>query len=154
MIKYAKICDQNTKACIVALGDNQQYYLEEGFQKLDVEQAYNNCWYLKGYAPIQSLDQLKDKCYNQLWRNYKTYQEKYVDAEDLTLASIGSLAGSEKCIAVRNWVMLLWKKYYIKKDQIAAAQTNEEINNIDLSANDCGISPYTIRELNDEFPIT
>lgn len=150
MIKYAKICDQNTKACIVGLGDNQQYYLEEGFQKLDVEQAYNNCWYLKGYAPKQQLNEIKQEFYNKLWNNFKTYQTIRCDAEDLVLASMGSLGGYSKCTAVRDWVMNLWKIYYTKKDLIKNAESEEIIRSIDITANECGELPYSIRELNQQ----
>lgn len=53
MIKYAKIIDNETKKCDVGLGTNIEFYKKIGFTELDVEQAYNGGWYLKGYAPVK-----------------------------------------------------------------------------------------------------
>lgn len=53
MIKYAKIIDNETKQCDVGLGTNIEFYKKIGFTELDVEQAYNGGWYLKGYAPTK-----------------------------------------------------------------------------------------------------
>ena len=51
MLKYAKILDEESKVCSVGLGDNEQFYIAHGFEKMEVEQAYNGAWYIKGYAP-------------------------------------------------------------------------------------------------------
>ena len=51
MIKYAKIEDEKTKACIVGDGDDVEYYKSLGMTEQDVEQCWNGSWYLKGYAP-------------------------------------------------------------------------------------------------------
>ena len=37
-----------------------KWYESIGMTEQDVEQAYNGDWYLKGYAPTQPLDELKD----------------------------------------------------------------------------------------------
>ena len=47
MKKYAKITDDQTKQCDVALGR----YIPDGFDEMDVEQAYDGFWYLTGYVP-------------------------------------------------------------------------------------------------------
>lgn len=47
MLKYAKISNEQTKQCDVALGN----YVPEGFTQMNVEQAYNGSWYVEGYAP-------------------------------------------------------------------------------------------------------
>ena len=100
--------------------------------------------------PEKTLDELKDRAVNQLWRNYKTYQQKYVDAEDLTLATLCASQGSAKGSAVQLWVMNLWAQYYTVRDAISAAGTEEELAAIDLGAEWFGEPPYTIRELNEE----
>lgn len=51
MIKYAKIEDEKTKACMVGDGDDIEYYKSLGMTEQDVEQCWNGSWYLKGYAP-------------------------------------------------------------------------------------------------------
>lgn len=53
MIKYAKIIDEETKLCEVGVGTNTKFYESIGMTEMDVEQAYNGQWYVKGYAPVQ-----------------------------------------------------------------------------------------------------
>ena len=100
--------------------------------------------------PEVTLDELKAQAVNQLWRNYKAHQQKYVDAEDLTLATLCASKGSEKGSAVQMWVMSLWAQYYTVRDAISEAGTKEALAAIDLRAEWFGEPPYTIRELNEE----
>lgn len=100
--------------------------------------------------PEPTLDERKAVITDRLWRNYKTYQQKYVDGEDLSLAIVCASKGSAKGAAVQNWVMNLWARYYTVRDAVTAAETAETLGAIGLSADACGEPPYTIRELNDE----
>lgn len=52
MKKYAKIINKETNACEVGLGTNSDFYKSIGMVEMEVEQAYNGAWYLKGYAPV------------------------------------------------------------------------------------------------------
>lgn len=97
-----------------------------------------------------TLAEKKNNALDLLWRNYKAFQQTYVDAEDLTLAVVCASKGSEKGSAVQMWVMGLWAQYYTVKDAIAAAQDEDELAAIDLTAESYGTPPYTIRELNEE----
>lgn len=54
MKKYAKITNKKTKECCVGLGTDEDYYKSIGMAEMDVEQAYNGQWYIKGYAPEKS----------------------------------------------------------------------------------------------------
>ena len=49
----AKIIDMNTKECSVGLGTDVNFYRSLGMEEMDVEKAYNNKWYVKGYAPAK-----------------------------------------------------------------------------------------------------
>lgn len=51
MKKYAKVTNEETKACDVGLGTNTKFYKSLGMTLQDVEQAYDGGWYLEGYAP-------------------------------------------------------------------------------------------------------
>lgn len=53
MKKYAKVTNEETKECSVGLGTNDEFYKSIGMTLQDVEQAYNGCWYLKGYVPVK-----------------------------------------------------------------------------------------------------
>lgn len=57
MRKYAKITNEETKACEVGIGTNTKFYQSIGMSEMEVEQAYNGAWYLKGYAPEKPTDQ-------------------------------------------------------------------------------------------------
>ena len=178
MRAYAKVVNEETKACIVGLGDPEtifkteqqtsineetgfiehkeitvttgEYYASLGMELMDVEQAESGGWYLAGHAPKRSLAELKEEACQELWQNYKAWQQKYVDAEDLTLAVVCANGGSQKGAAVQMWVMELWAQYYTVKDAITAAETAEALAAVDLTAEAFGEPPYTIRELNEE----
>ena len=53
MLKYAKIVNEETGLCEVGLGTNTSFYASIGMTEMEVEQAYNGEWYLKGYAPTK-----------------------------------------------------------------------------------------------------
>lgn len=48
---YAKIINEETKQCEVGTGTNTKFYESIGMTEMDVEQAYNGGWYVKGFAP-------------------------------------------------------------------------------------------------------
>lgn len=47
----AKIVNTETKQCDVFLGTDIEWAKAQGFEELEIEQAFNMQWYLKGYAP-------------------------------------------------------------------------------------------------------
>jgi len=53
MEKYAKIIDEATKQVQVGVGCPDDFYIEIGMTPMEVEQAYNGDWYIKGYAPAK-----------------------------------------------------------------------------------------------------
>lgn len=53
MKKYAKIVNEETKACEVGLGTNSAFYQSIGMTEMEVEQAYDGSWYVLGFAPIK-----------------------------------------------------------------------------------------------------
>lgn len=48
---YAKVINEETKQCEVGTGTNTDFYKSIGMTEMDVEQAYNGGWYVKGFAP-------------------------------------------------------------------------------------------------------
>lgn len=59
MIKFVKVVNQETKQCEVGMGTNTEFYKFIGMEEMEVEQAYDGKWYVKGYAPTQPLEQVK-----------------------------------------------------------------------------------------------
>lgn len=100
--------------------------------------------------PALSLDERKAAAVATLWGNFKAHQQKYVDAEDLTLAVVCAAKGSTKGAAVQAWVLTLWAAYYQVKDAIEAAADVEALAAINLAPDAENVPPYTIRELNEE----
>lgn len=65
-IKYAKIINEETKLCEVGIGSNSEFYQSIGMIPMDVEQAYNGGWYLKGYAPSKPQSLINQEKINEL----------------------------------------------------------------------------------------
>lgn len=63
---FAKIIDESLKKCVVGLGTNEAYYKKIGMTEMDVEQGADGAWYLKGYAPKKSLDEVKTEKLQEL----------------------------------------------------------------------------------------
>ena len=78
---YAKIVNEKTKQVSVGLGTNAEFYLSIGMTEMEVEQAYNGQWYIKGYAPQKSQEEKEDDV--RAIRNQ--YLVKYVDPKQLVL---------------------------------------------------------------------
>ena len=61
MRKYAKITNEETKACEVGLGTNNNFYASIGMEEMEVEQDYAGNWYLAGYAPAKPEEVLAEE---------------------------------------------------------------------------------------------
>lgn len=80
MKKYAKVTNEETKACEVGLGTNNVFYASIGMTEMEVEQSYTGGWYLSGYAPQQPLDELKfAKCMEINRAREKARLEEYAE---------------------------------------------------------------------------
>ena len=58
---FAKIIDKNTKECEVGLGTDVEFYRSLGMEEMEVEEAYNHKWYVKGYAPKKPEPTLEEQ---------------------------------------------------------------------------------------------
>ena len=82
MKKYVKITDEKTKKCgEVGLGTDVEFYKSIGMTEMEIEQAYDGSWYVKGYAPEKPVEMLQAEVREV--RN--SYLEKYVDPKQLVL---------------------------------------------------------------------
>ena len=61
MKKYAKVVNEETGLCEVGVGTNTSFYASIGMTEMEVEQAYNGQWYLKGYAPAKPEPTLEEQ---------------------------------------------------------------------------------------------
>ena len=51
MLKFAKVINEETKLREVGLGTNAKFYQSIGMIEMEIEQAYNGNYYVKGYCP-------------------------------------------------------------------------------------------------------
>ena len=106
MKKYAIIINEETKQVSVGTGTNVEFYKSVGMSEMEVEQAYDGQWYLKGYAPEKPTEQKEaeiravrnqyleqtDKYMitdypitddeRELYRQYRTYLRTYPECRD------------------------------------------------------------------------
>lgn len=78
MLRFAKIENEETKEVSVGIGTNADFYKSIGMTEMDVEQAYNGVWYVKGYvpeAPAPTREEIK-----QL---RKAYRHEHIDDNTL-----------------------------------------------------------------------
>lgn len=85
---YAMITNEETKAVSVGIGTDTEFYESIGMTDMEVEQAYDGSWYVKGYAPDFSRQIKLDKI-SQLNADYeaarfelgKYYMEAFLDSK-------------------------------------------------------------------------
>ena len=80
MIKYAKVIDKATKRCNVGTGTNVEFYQSIGMSEMEVGQAYDGSWYLKGYAPEKPTEQ-KEAEVRSVRNQYLEQTDKYMIAD-------------------------------------------------------------------------
>ena len=68
---YAIVTNEETKAVSVGLGTDVEFYKSIGMTDMEVEQAYDSSWYVKGYAPDFS-EQIKQDKIAELDNQYQT----------------------------------------------------------------------------------
>lgn len=101
MLKYAKIIDEQTKEVQIGVGVNDEYYASIGMTEMEVEQAYNGNWYLKGYAPINPEPTIQDRILEL---------ESQITARNLRSAIFGDEYAIEKIRAIEAEIEELRKQ--------------------------------------------
>lgn len=91
MKKYARIIDDKTKEVQIGVGVNDEYYIEIGMTLMDVEQAYNGGWYVKGYAPVEP-ELTEDEKKNIV----RTIRNSYLQQYDFTQLPDAPFTAEEK----------------------------------------------------------
>ena len=78
---YAIIINEETKQVSVGTGTNVEFYKSVGMSEMEVEQAYDGQWYLKGYAPEKPVEEKKaevraerDRRIDDIWWRIERYQ--------------------------------------------------------------------------------
>ena len=88
--------DENTKKCLeVGTGTNIEFYKSIGMTDEEVEQAYDGSYYLKGYAPSQPLDELKEKKLDELTAAGHQFDNQLVNENMIINSSLGFKANAD-----------------------------------------------------------
>lgn len=106
MKKYAKVINEETKEVSIGTGTNSSFYQSIGMSEMEVEQAYDGSWYVKGYAPekpveekeaevravrnqyLKQTDEFMIMDYpitekeRELYKQYRTYLRAYPECQD------------------------------------------------------------------------
>ena len=98
--------DKNTKKCLsVGIGTNTEFYKSIGMEDLEVEKAYDGSYWLKGYAPIQNLDELKSDKLAELSTKASSF-EQTENKEMYIISSLGYKVNADPK-ALRNIEVLI-----------------------------------------------
>ena len=114
---YAKIINEETKACEVGLGTNSAFYRSIGMSEMEVEQAYDGCWYVKGFAPEKPVEELQAQV--------RSVRNQYLEQTDKYMITDYPITDDER---------ELYKQY------------REYLRDYTLSENWCEHSPMTFEE--------
>lgn len=80
MKKYAKVINEETKEVSIGTGTNTAFYKSIGMSEMEVEQAYDGSWYVKGFAPEKPTEQ-KEAEVRAVRNQYLEQTDKYMIAD-------------------------------------------------------------------------
>ena len=86
---YAQIIDEETKQVNIGTGTNTTFYKSIGMTEMNIEQAYDGSYYLKGYAPTQNLDELKSDKLAELTAITSKFDNQLVNTDMIIKSSLG-----------------------------------------------------------------
>ena len=86
---YAQIIDEETKQVNIGTGTNTTFYKSIGMTEMEVEQAYNGQWYVAGYAPTRSLNELKASKFSELTAITSKFDNQLVNTDMIIKSSLG-----------------------------------------------------------------
>lgn len=112
MKKYAKVINEETKACEIGDGTNLAFYQSIGMTEQEVEQAYDGNWYLAGYAP-EKPEPTKEE-------QQKARENAYIAEADPITCHINRLKDEEQTEEVIAEIAQLVEKRKAKVKEIKA----------------------------------
>ena len=142
MKKYARITNEQTKCCEVGLGNNEKFYQSIGMELCEVEQSYNGSWYLKGYAPLQPLEEIKELKKQEIntardatEQGGFAYMGKIFDSDQISCLRISCAAQS--IIHAPEGTIITWTCKDNTTIDLNAEQLIELMNTLALHSNNC-----------------
>jgi hypothetical protein len=131
MLRYAKITNEETKEVSVGLGTNETHYKKIGYAPMEVEKSYNGNWYLRGYAPVQTLDELKQIKLDELrWNNENYILSNYPEHKQRNIGIFGT-EEERNSFKIFKDNQIAWYDGKIK--EINDCETLEELSKVKIS---------------------
>ena len=131
---FYKIVNENTKEVSVGLGTDTNFYESIGMVDGEVEQAYNGNWYLKGYAPQKTLEELKEEKIKELKVNCSNYiYSKYPIHKQLNIAN--GLATEEEISEMTTFIQQARLICEDIEQKINSVKTQKDLEKISTNFN-------------------
>ena len=116
---YAKILNEDTKEVSIGLGTDTEFYKFIGMVEMEVEQAYDGNWYVKGYAPVKPSP-TEEEIQKMLTDGVQVYMDSKVQERnyDNVHTCVGTYLYSPidkfriEAEAVKDWVSYVWARCY------------------------------------------
>lgn len=89
MFKYVKFNEDSGLCTEVGMGTNTEFYKSIGMVDMEVEQAYDGSYWLKGYAPTKSLSELKCEKLSELTAITSKFDNQLVNTDMIIKSSLG-----------------------------------------------------------------
>lgn len=142
MLKYAQILNEETKLCTVGTGTNTEFYKSIGMEEMEVEQAYDGNWYVKGCAPAQPLEQVKAEKVELMKAERDRVQELPIEYNgksfDYNKESLQKLNEAKDCLEgtedIQIWICADNSLTYLNYNDIMAIKRlgKERSNNVHI----------------------
>lgn len=131
---FYKIIDNNTKKVNVGLGTNKEFYQSIGMVEGEVEKGYDGSWYLKGYAPQKTLEELKQEKIQELRKKANNYiLSQYSYYKQLNIIRIGT---EEEKNNMSSFIDGVRNKVNQLELDINSCNTEEELSTINYNIYD------------------
>ena len=83
-------CKYDKKKCLeVGTGTNTEFYKSIGMVDMEVEQAYDGSYWLKGYAPSKNLEELKSDKLAELTAITSKFDNQLANTDMIAKSSLG-----------------------------------------------------------------
>ena len=133
-MKFAKVENEETKACSVGVGTDEEFYKSIGMKLMDVEQAWDGSWYLAGYCPEKPKENtLREELAEQqdILSSTDWYAIRYADSGVEIPADIKAKrqAARERIDEIRAELKLLELDNALRETE---NNKNEEVNNTNI----------------------
>lgn len=137
MKKYFKIIDDVKKLGIIYLDDDFAWAKEQGFEEQEVEQGFDENWYLMGYAPKKPLEELKTEkraeinaARDQAEQGGFEYMGKIFDSDPISCIRIQGAAMSMQAVAMSEQTQTIT---WTCKDNTTIDLTAQELMELSVS---------------------